>query len=257
MKKIVTSLAVLGTLATSVNADFVRVEMGGGMWMQEPSGVISGTTNGINNSVITYTDTSLEEDFDQNYVWAYIKHPLPIIPNLRVEYTQLENLGKAELSGQMYGFTVRDTGNTPTSLSITQYDATPYYNLLDNTFWISVDVGLTVRIMETDYDVGGNKLVDNETVAIPLLYSRFRTEVPFTGLGAEATIKWISDGGDNTISDIFAKIDYTFNITPFVQPGIEIGYRVMTMESEVEDGDTTTNIDLTFEGIYAGAMLRF
>ena len=256
MKKILTSLATLGALATTANADFMRVEMGGGMWMQEPSGVISGNTKGQTGTV-TYVDNSLKDNTDQNYLWAYIKHPLPIIPNLRLEYTALDNAGTAELSGQMYGFSLSNINSTPTQLDITQYDITPYYNLLDNTFWVSVDLGLTIRMIETDYDVGGNMIVDAESAVIPLVYSRFRTEVPMTGLGVEAVVKWISDGGDNTVLDYFIKADYTFDITPLVQPGIEIGYRVMTMESKVDADDTTTNIDLTFEGIYFGGVLRF
>jgi len=257
MKKILISLATLGALATTANADFIRTEIGGGMWMQEPSGVISGTTAGQVGSTVTYTDNSIKHNTDQNYIWAYIKHPIPILPNLRLEYTELDNAGLAVLSGQMLGFSVTDTQSTPTQLKITQYDVTPYYNLLDNTFWISVDVGLTLRMMQTDYDVGGNKLVDNESIVLPLLYSRLRTEIPMTGLGIEAAIKWISDGGDNTISDIFIKADYTFDSIPVVQPGLEVGYRTMTMESKVDDGDTTTNIDITFEGIYVGLMARF
>lgn len=257
MKKTLTSLATLALLSTSAYADFTRVEIGGGLWSQNSSGTISGTTKGEMNSVITYTDNSLEDSFDQNYIWAYLKHPIPIIPNIRFDYTTIDNKGVAALSGQMYGFTVQDAGNTPTTLNLTQYDFTPYYNLLDNTFWVSVDLGIDIRMVEATYDVGGNVLVDNESVILPLLYSRFRTEIPMTELGIEAVVKWISDGGDNTVSDIFIKADYTFNITPIVQPGIEIGYRIMTMESKVEDGDTTSNIDLTFEGIYFGAMLRF
>ena len=257
MKKIATSLIALSTLTTILSADFVRVEMGAGTWMQTPSGTIKGTTNGEGGSLITYTDTSKEDSENQNYAWAYIKHPLPILPNLRLDYATLASVGTAQLSGQMLGFTVQDTGNTPTSLDITQYDITPYYNLLDNTFWVSVDVGVDIRFMTTDYVVGGNKLVDNESLVLPLLYSRLRTEVPFTGLGVEAVIKWISDGGDNTISDMFIKADYTFDISPIVQPGLEIGYRVMSMQSYVDNGDDTSDIDLTFEGLYVGGMLRF
>lgn len=257
MKKIATSLIALSTLTTVLSADFVRVEMGAGTWMQTPSGTIKGTTKGDGGSLITYTDTSKEDSENQNYAWAYIKHPLPILPNLRLDYATLASVGTAQLSGQMLGFTVQDTGNTPTSLDITQYDITPYYNLLDNTFWVSVDVGVDIRFMTTDYVVGGNKLVDNESLVLPLLYSRLRTEVPFTGLGVEAVIKWISDGGDNTISDMFIKADYTFDISPIVQPGLEIGYRVMSMQSYVDNGDDTSDIDLTFEGLYVGGMLRF
>ena len=106
MKKILTSLATLGALATTANADFIRTEIGGGLWMQEPSGVISGTTAGSLGSTITYTDNSIKNNTDQNYIWAYIKHPLPIIPNLRLEYTALDNAGIATLSGQMSGFNV-------------------------------------------------------------------------------------------------------------------------------------------------------
>ncbi|MDQ7066669.1 MAG: hypothetical protein Q9M40_00925 [Sulfurimonas sp.] len=38
MRKILTSLTVVGVLASTLSADFARVEMGAGSWMQTPSG---------------------------------------------------------------------------------------------------------------------------------------------------------------------------------------------------------------------------
>ena len=53
--------------------------------------------------------------------------------------------------------------------------------------------------------------------------------------------------------DVRAKVDYTFDITPIIQPAIEVGYRVQQIT--VDDGEN--QVDLNYAGVYAGLMLRF
>ena len=258
MKKAITTLVTLGALATSANADLTRIEMGGGMWSQDPSGSIKNKVN-FSNSAGEYIDNSDKKSTDLNYVWAYIKHPLPILPNLRAEYSSVENVGTVSSTGAMALLqTLKDIHNgDKTYLEATQYDIIPYYNLLDNTFWVSLDLGLDIKVMDIQYSVN-NKEQLNTTAPIPLLYLRARGEVPFVpSLGVEGIVKWISDGGDNTVYDVLIKADYTFKVFPIVEPGIEVGYRIMNLTSKVDDGDTTSNIDLTFQGVYFGGMLRF
>ena len=52
-----------------------------------------------------------------------------------------------------------------------------------------------------------------------------------------------------------AKVDYTFDFVPVVQPAIEVGYRVQKFD--VTSDDDKTKMDMEFSGVYAGLMLRF
>ncbi|MBD3824786.1 MAG: TIGR04219 family outer membrane beta-barrel protein [Epsilonproteobacteria bacterium] len=251
MKKRVSILAAAVALSSTLSADFLRVELGAGSWMQTPKGMIEAEVTGVKG-----TDTSSETQEAKPYAWILIKHFVPVVPNLRVEYAQVLNRGTA--SGTFADFTA---ALSKSELSMNQIDFAPYYNLLDNTAWITLDVGADFKMIDVSYKVAGvtmngfpNQTYDKaESVVIPMAYLRTRVQVPMTGLGVEADVKYVSYN-ENTVYDARAKVDYTFEITPLIQPGIEVGYRVQKYKT-----DQLQNIaaDIDFAGLYAGAMLRF
>ena len=248
MKKILTTLAVGAMLATTASADFSRVEMGVGAWEQTPSGVIS-YTDALG---VEAMDKSNEVEETSAYAWMLIKHPIPILPNIRLEYASIESTGTA--TGTFEDFDIPTT--SATTLSMTQYDVIPYYNILDNTGWITLDLGLDIKVIELDYQADGVDIIggpanstytDSETIAIPLVYARVRVEIPGTNIGLETDGKYITYS-DYTIYDIRAKVDYTLDFIPVVKPAIEVGYRVQKFDLS-DDGDTdgtTAKLDLEF-----------
>ncbi len=259
MKKLLSTLSLAAAIATTANADFLRVEMGAGGWQQTPSGYVT-RTDGDGALSLKGTYTSAEKENTEFYVWALFKHPVPIIPNLRAEYVSLDDEGV--VSGTVdapipsVGVITLPAGGYAT-IKTKQYDLIPYYNILDNTFWITLDLGLDIRYVEADATVtdrSNNQEVysDNDSAVIPLVYARGRVQVPGTGLGVEADVKYITDG-DSTVYDVRAKLDYTFDISPVVQPGIEVGYRMQ--KYDIVDGSDKANLE--YKGVYAGVMLRF
>lgn len=254
MKKIVNILGGTAMFCTLLSADFSRVEMGGGIWNNTPSGNLLYSESGAQGEY-----TSQEKSSTSAYAWLLVKHPVPVIPNLRLEYTTLEDKGTA--SGSFQDFSVN--GLATGEISMTQYDAVLYYNILDNTAWITLDVGLDVKFIDLDFTANGNIQVMNqtlgsytqtETVALPMGYARLRVEIPGTDIGLEADGKYITYDG-SSVSDFRAKVDYTFDFVPIVQPAIEVGYRAQKFDLEYDD--TKTTMELDFSGVYAGIMLRF
>lgn len=253
MKKILTTLAVGAMLATAANADLARVEAGLGSWMQTPNG--GGTASDDSGFTgLTGTYTSDEKDSSEMYLWMLVKHPIPIVPNIRLEYVSISDKGEITSDD-----TTVITG--PTTIDMTQYDIIPYYNILDNTAWATLDVGLDIKVIEAESkvtaDVAGFSTIgevdsSSETTVIPLLYVRTRAEIPATNIGLEADVKFITDG-DSTVYDIRAKVDYTLDFIPVVQPAIELGYRIQKFDVD----DTDTKMDLEYSGVYLGAMVRF
>jgi len=250
MKKILTTLVVGAMLATAASADFSRVEMGVGAWQQTPNGQITYADSGD-----SFADKSLEEEQSEGYVWMLIKHPIPIVPNLRLEYVSAVNEGKYIVE------TGTPIGTIPSGslseLEMTQIDIIPYYNILDNTGWMTVDVGIDIKVIDIEYSANGVDILeeldtDISSIVIPLGYLRARVEIPGTNLGVEADVKYVSYDSD-TISDIRVKADYTLDFIPVVQPAIEIGYRVQTFDVE----DSGLKIDTEYKGVYAGLMVRF
>ena len=254
MKKIVATLACGAILATCASADFTRVEMGVGAWDQKPSGTGSytDTTTSATGSYVSH-----EKKNTSTYAWLLIKHPIPIVPNLRVEYANIKDTGDVE--GSFKDFVVPVGQLTTSSLELTQFDVIPYYNLLDNTFWTTVDVGIDLKVQESKLDVApiaGGVFAgyhDTKTVVIPMVYARVRVQLPLN-LGAEADVKYVTYSG-STVYDARAKVDYTLDFIPVVQPALEVGYRVQKFDLSTDDDKTKLNME--FKGFYAGLMLRF
>ncbi|MEN8302685.1 MAG: TIGR04219 family outer membrane beta-barrel protein [Campylobacterota bacterium] len=250
MKKILTTLAVGAMLATAASADLSRVEMGVGAWNQTPSGETSYVDAGD-----SFADVSKEEKQTEGYLWMLIKHPIPIVPNIRLEYVSAVNEGEYIVeTGTPIGTIA--TGSL-SKLEMTQIDIIPYYNILDNTGWMTVDLGVDFKVIDIEYSANGVDIleelnVDIASIVVPLGYLRARVEIPGTNLGLEADVKYVSYDSD-TISDIRVKADYTLDFIPIVQPAIEIGYRVQTFDIE----DSGLKMDTEYKGVYAGLMVRF
>ncbi|MFA5233499.1 MAG: TIGR04219 family outer membrane beta-barrel protein [Sulfurimonas sp.] len=250
MKKVFYSLACTALLASCVMADFTRVEMGAGAWSQTPKGEASYTDGGADGRYV-----SNEKEENSAYVWALVKHPIPIVPNLRLEYVTLEDSGLA--TGEFEDF---DIGAATTTLSydMKQYDIIPYYNILDNTAWITLDLGLDIKVVDLSYTAAPSAPFtgydDSVTFAVPLLYVRGRVEIPATDIGLEADVKYITTG-DSTVYDVRAKVDYTLDFIPAIQPAIEVGYRAQKLD--IDESGVDAKLDIDYSGFYAGLMVRF
>jgi len=251
MKKILATLACGVVFASVGNADVLKIEGGAGVWQQKSSGDVSYTETGYNGEY-----KSDENTINKGYVWFMIKHPVPILPNLRLEYVSVEDEG--DVSGRFKNYAV--TGVANAKLTMDQYDIVPYYNILDNIGWTTVDLGLDLKVIESSYEAHGTidtlpntTYSDSSSVVVPLLYVRARVEFPY-GMAVEGNAKYIGYGNTHVI-DTIAKFDYTMEFVPVVHPAIEVGYRYQSYKYD-EDGEDTT-VDLKFSGFYAGIMLRY
>jgi outer membrane protein len=248
MKKILISLLATTLLASSLMADMARIELGLGSWSQTPSGTAKYT-----DGALTGSDVSAEESQNELYFWTLVKHPIPVIPNIRIEYVSALNEGSAIGTFGSVTLPVK----TKTELELQQFDLIPYYNILDNTGWLTLDLGIDAKIINISYEAAGEDLVsaipsDISSVVVPLAYVRTRVQVPGTDLGAEADIKYITYE-DVTAYDVRVKVDYTLDMIPVVQPGLEFGYRLQKFDIE----DSGFVIDTEYAGVYVGLMTRF
>ena len=250
MKKILATMAASTLLSVALNADMIKVEIGAGAWAQTPSG----TANYDKGLGVTGTNTFDETKDTSAYVWILIKHPIPVVPNIRLEYMSIHATGTA--TGTWNGQTIPTSAKSV--LDVKEYDIIPYYNILDNTFWTTLDIGIDIKVVDADYKVNPVPLFsgyeDSATIPLPLIYLRTRVEIPATNIGIEADGKYITTGS-STVYDARIKVDYTFDVSPVVQPGIEIGYR--THKIKIDENDEEVKTDMDFSGFFAGLMLRF
>ena len=251
MNKILTSLASTALFISTLSADLVKVEMGVGAWENTSSGAMT-YADRLNSG----SDTSNEIEDTQGYAWVLVKHPIPILPNVRLEYVSTSSIGSAE--GKFDEFIIPVGTTSKTLLDMTQYDVIPYYNLLDNTGWITLDLGLDFKFIESSYTadptVGFDGYSESDTFVLPMLYLRTRLEIPSTNIGLEADVKYLSYDG-STVYDARVKVDYTLDFIPVIKPAIEVGYRMQSYD--LDDGSGKNQLNSEYEGIYAGLMLRF
>lgn len=249
MKKLLSITIIYFFFSSVVNADLLRIEGAIGAWGSNPTGTIRYT----GDNEFDVVDQAGLESSTSLYAWINFKHPMPIMPNIRLEYVDPTfdgDVSRLEWKGNTYA-------NVSNTLSLTQYDATLYYNLLDNTFWTTLDLGVNVKFIEANYELneisGFSPAVDEEfSLVIPLAYIRTRVEFPTTNLGIEGIARGMAYSG-NSIIDAQVKIDYTMDFMPIIKPGLEFGYRYQKMKF---DGGNE-NIDATFSGIYGGMTFRF
>ncbi len=256
MSKILSGLLLVGLLGASAQADIVRVEAGVGMWNQNISGDIQYT-----GETSFTTDTLNYGSETKPYAWAYVKHPIPVLPNLRLEYTAVEFEGTTSKS---FTYNAQSfSGTSKSTLTMDQLDAILYYNILDNTAWTTIDLGLDVKSMSGKFKAdtvpaSATTVDESENLVIPMLYARGRVEIPGTDLGIEAEGKYLGYKSSNVV-DASIKVDYTLvDMIPFVDLGIEVGYRMQTIKLDATDiSSLDTSLTLDVDGVFAGIVGRF
>jgi len=249
MKKIILSSIVAISLATAINADFIGAEAGYAIWNSSLSGDIQKGSGSLDFE----NDLGYGSSETNSFIWAYIDHPLPILPNLKIQKTNYSNDGSGKLDKNVTfdkkNFTMNE--NVSSSITLDQVDFIPYWRILDN--WINVDLGINVKMIDGNVKVSSKdtaKSTDaNFDVILPMLYTKARFDLPFTGLSLEADASYISYDG-NKFSDLKTGIVYETTIGL----GATIGYRQQKIT--LDDIDNVYG-DLTINGAYAGIFYHF
>ena len=250
MKRVLLATTIatgLTTLPTTASADFIGVTVGGYSWQQEYSGSVqSGLTS------IDLEDQLALDDDNGNVVYVAFEHPIPGIPNVRLQHTEMEISETSTLTTNIdfngTSYTATTTLDTQSDFSHT--DLTGYYEILDN--WISVDIGLTMRYVDGDIqltDVATSSTSSESFEAVlPMLYVATKFELPLTGfyLAAEANGTSI---GDADLIDYRVSAGYESSLGF----GAELGIR--SFDLDYEDG--SERADFEVEGAYVGVFYHF
>jgi outer membrane protein len=256
MKRLVGLLAFAVLFSSVLNADFTRVGIGVGAWQQKSSGDAKYSETG-------YDEGKYKSDEDtktQTYIWLDIKHPIPIIPNIRAEYVKIEDEGK--VTGRFKDYDA-GSGWVDAKFKLTQYDIIPYYNILDDTFHMTLDVGVDIKIFDMKYETGivtcnhtgiNTTYDDSSSGIIPLGYARLRFSMPFN-LGLEGNGKYIAYDGSSLI-DASLKVDWSMEFVPVLHPTFEFGYRYQHFYLDDKDNEEG-KIDLSFAGFFAGIAIKY
>ena len=158
-------LAVTFLLLTSIaaKADFVGIHGGAGYWDSQIGGEI--LINAVN----------LEDDLNitgnsSNHVWFALEHPVPLLPNIRIAATQLEDSGDGTISQDFVflGTSYTISEQLYTEIDLTHADVTLYYEIID--IGMDLDVGVTARWIDAKVSI--ENFTESAEVVVPMIYAR-------------------------------------------------------------------------------------
>jgi outer membrane protein len=255
MKKILLSSLVALGLSTSVNADFIGASVGAGVWNQKIDGYIQtgDDKNYFNNSNNEAGTGNLGLNANMKpFIWAKIIHPVPLIPNLKVEYREydLSGDGTATTNFKIFGESVSVSGNVHTDIEIKSYDATFFYEI--KPVVVDLEAGFGVNLLQGKATVSDSTLSSsaNFVAPLPYLYARAET-MKFYGFALEAQAKYI-EVKNNYYKDFDAGLKY-FAPIPVLDVSAKIGYKMQDIKGV--SGDNSTKIE--FEGAYAEIAVKW
>ncbi len=245
-----------------LHADSIGGEISLGFYNHSPSGYAS------------YTDPFLKHigttaDLEETLHWthetdlmlkAYIEHPMPMLPNIKLALTNLSHEGEGSVNSFTWGsIDIPFGGSIENSFDMTKYDLTLYYELLDN--WAEIDIGATLGYLDGNIAVTAlagfstlPKLSQTESIDfsifLPTLYGKARFTIPTTDLSFQFEGDIFSY--DKTSYYTYeASIRYTFSMGL----GIEGGWKSLHFDStDLTDG---LILDMDFNGPYATIVWDF
>jgi outer membrane protein len=237
------ALYLLLTLS-QMHADTIGGEISLGFFNHQPNGDAS--YKGSATDMEETLGFSEEQDI---FLKAYLEHPLPVIPNIKLGYATLSHAGSSNVNDFTWGDTTYN-GTINSSLSLDMSDVTLYYEFLDN--WAEVDAGLTLRYISGDIHVRSSESSDvaDFSTWVPMLYGKMRFTLPVTDLSFQLEANAISYW-DITAYDYELSARYTLAMGI----GLEAGYKAFHLDSD--DLVNGFHADMEFSGPYAAAIWDF
>lgn len=244
MKKNIVLLSLSAVFALSSSGDVFGFETGAAYWGAETSGDF----NYKGSSIDLQKDLGHTNRQNANFIWASFEHPIPIIPNIKIQHTKIDD--NASKNANVIFDNKTYTGTINSSLKLNQTDFIAYYEILDN--WLNLDLGINAKYL--DASVSMNSLGEESSSksvkeVIPMLYAKAKFDLPFSGLSLETDLSYITyDSSD--FYDFKGGLLYETKIGL----GATAGYRAQKLKID-DISDFNSNIDV--KGFYTGLYYHF
>lgn len=212
----------------------------------------------------SFAQTELQQHFNfkdktQTSYYLALEHPLPFLPNIRLQHNQLSAAGTSEISAgfSLGGDTFASNTTVRNDVDLTNTDYVLYYELFDNSVF-SFDLGINAKYVKGDVSVA--ETVENGASAqqrisqiVPMLYTSAAVGLPLTGLELFARGSAVSYDGSR-LYDVQGGLAYALLDNLAVDMTLKLGYRAVNMRlDDVDD----LYADLKFNGVFAGIELHF
>ena len=229
--------------AFAAKADFVGIHGGAGYWDSQMGGVILAD------------EVNLEDDLNltgnsSNHFWFALEHPVPLLPNIRVAATQLEDGGDGTISQDFIflGTTYSVSQQVHTEIDLTHADVTLYYEIID--IGMDLDVGVTARWIDAQVSI--ENFTESADVVVPMVYARAKFGLPFSGGYVAGDVNAAKYKG-NGLTDYTVKVGWETENFIFPEFGIEVGYRDFSLDAD----DSDLFFDVNIEGAFLNLTAHF
>lgn len=247
------ALFAAGVFSQQAQADtLLGLYIGGDQWATETTGALATSSD---------LQTFQFEDQDFSSFYAALEHPIPLVPNLKIKYTELELEAMADLNqsfefgDNIYKVDTRVTGDS----DLSHIDYVLYYEIFDNDL-ISIDLGLSakqfdgyVKVKGDEQSLGFSEESIDISGVVPMAYGAVQVGLPFTGLSVFAEGSMLAIG-DSSIQDYQVGVAWEFVDNMAVDIALRAGYRALSLELDDVDDIYT---DLETKGLFAGLQVHF
>lgn len=243
------TLLLLATAGTA-QADLARLAAGIGVWGAQPGGFAEYRNDGRFD---VEDDLGLDRS-TEGYGWVVVEHPIPLLPNLRLDYVSQDFSGssRTETTFRVDGTTYVAGTELDSRLELEQIGFVLYYEVWD-LGPPQIDLGVDIRYIDAHIRVRDDSTGRTDSVSasvpLPLLYAAVQVDIPATDLWLRAEGSGLALDGDRVLDlRLSAGYDFAFGL------GVEAGWRSQSIElDDVDD----LNADLEVQGPYAGIYLDF
>lgn len=199
------------------------------------------------------------EDKTQQSFYLALEHPVPLLPNIRIQHNPLKANGVSDISAgfSFAGVNFFDATQVRNQVDLTSTDYVLYYEILDNDL-ISIDFGVNGKYIDglvAVEQVAADGVSAEQDVSqwLPMVYTSAAVGLPLTGLQVFANGSFLSYDGSR-VYDAQAGIAYALMDNLAVDLTLKLGYRAVNLRLDDID-DLYANLD--FKGVFAGIELHF
>lgn len=171
-----------------------------------------------------------------------VEHPVPLIPNFRFYLDSFD-----------YSTNFENANVDSIDFSSKEQVGTLYYEILDN--YVSVDVGLSIRKINTELSFAGGPLSksDDFSVVLPTVYASAEFAIPTTSFTLGAEYEGLSfDDNDYRLMRAYV----AYELVDLV--AVDLSLKVGVMSRDVELGDLG-GVDFNYEtnAVFSSLQIHF